>query len=213
MLLSVSVRLRVPPDLAHSMTKERPARKGSECTFPIAKHNYNAESFKIVIKLFVLTTLNVFKTSSQKSGETSLLINESSTSDPSSVLPVWADHFSNLGTSHLSTNPSLQEISNTIPEVEIAALVEEESILDVSFLPEEVDAALNRLNRSSSAGPDSLPTEPHLCWPASQVLVRQSFRCYCEFRSKFPLSSKRASSFPFTRARGRTPSYLEATEA
>ena len=97
-----------------------------------------------------------FETSFQKSGGTSLLINGSSTSDPSSVLPVWADHFSNLGTSLLSTNPSLQEISNTIPEVEIATLVEEERILDVSFLPEEVDAALNHLTRSSSAGPDSL---------------------------------------------------------
>ena len=33
----------------------------SECiyTFPIAKHNYEAKSFKNVIKLFVLTTLNV----------------------------------------------------------------------------------------------------------------------------------------------------------
>ena len=40
-----------------------------------------------------------FKTSSQKSGGTSLLINGSPNSDPSCVLPLWADHFSNLSTS------------------------------------------------------------------------------------------------------------------
>ena len=104
-----------------------------------------------------------FKTSSKKSGGTSLLINGSPNSDPSCVLPLWADHFSNLSTSRLSNNPSLQEIWNTIPEVEIATLVDEESILDVSFVPEEVDAALNRLKRSSSAGPDSLSPQ-HLIY-------------------------------------------------
>ena len=102
-----------------------------------------------------------FKTSFQKSSGTSLLINGSSTSDPPSVL--YTNHFSNLGISHLSTNPSLLEISNTIPEVEIATLVEEERILNVSFLPEEVDAALNHLTRSSSAGPDSLSPQ-HLIY-------------------------------------------------
>ena len=49
-LLSVSGRLQVPPDLAHS------ARKMS-VYLSIAKHNYNAKSYKNVIKLFVLTIL------------------------------------------------------------------------------------------------------------------------------------------------------------
>ena len=57
--------------------------------------------------------------SSQKSGGTSLLINGSPNSDSSCVIPLWADHFSNLSTSRLSNNPSLQKIWNTIPEVEI----------------------------------------------------------------------------------------------
>ena len=42
-----------------------------------------------------------FTMSSQKSGGTSLLINGFLNSDPSSVLPLWADHFSNLSTSRL----------------------------------------------------------------------------------------------------------------
>ena len=60
-LLSVSGRLRVPPDLAHSMTKERNVRKMSECTFPNAKRNYNVKSFKNETKLFILTIRNVSK--------------------------------------------------------------------------------------------------------------------------------------------------------
>ena len=154
MLLSVSGRLWVPPDLAHFMMKERPARKMSECIY--LSHCQAQLQRKVILKrdqAFRSYHPKRFKTSFQKSGGTSLLINGSSTSDPSSVLPVWADHFSYLGISHLSANPSLQGISNTIPEVEIATLVEEERIPDVSFLP------------------------------ASQVLAWQSFRCYCEFRS------------------------------
>ena len=61
MLLSASGRPRVPPDLAHSMTKERNVRKMPECTFPNAKHNYNAKSFKNVTKLSILTIPNVSK--------------------------------------------------------------------------------------------------------------------------------------------------------
>ena len=57
----VGGRPQVPPDLAHSMTKERNVRKMSECTFPNAKHNYNAKSFKNVIKLSILTIPNVSK--------------------------------------------------------------------------------------------------------------------------------------------------------
>ena len=127
----------------------------SECTFPNAKHNYNAKLFKNLIKLFILTIRNVSKRPLRNPGEP-LLINGSLNSDPSSVLPLWVDHFSNLSTSRLFNNPSHQKIWNTIPEVEIAKLVDEESILDVSFVPKEVDAAINRLKRSSSAGPDFL---------------------------------------------------------
>ena len=108
-----------------------------------------------------------FNMPSRKSGESSLLINGSPNSDPSSVLRLWADHFSNLGTSQLPTNISLQKISDTIPDVELATLVEEENILDTSFLLEEVDAAINRLKWSSSAGSRlPLTTAPHLCWPS-----------------------------------------------
>ena len=60
-LLFVSGRPRVLPDLAHSMTKERNVRKMSECTFPNSKHNYNVKTFKNLTKLFILTILNVSK--------------------------------------------------------------------------------------------------------------------------------------------------------
>ena len=174
MLLSASGRPRVPPDLAHSMTKGKNVRKMSECTFPNAKHNYNAKSFKNVTKLCILTIPNV-SNHPPRNQEEPLLINRSPNSDPSRVLPLWADHFSNLSTSQLSNNPSLQKIWNTIPEVEIASLVDEESILDVSFMPEEVNAAINCLKRSSSAGPNSLSPQ-HLIY-AGPLLKSWLWKC------------------------------------
>ena len=78
------------------------------------------------------------KTSSQKSGGTSLLINRSPNSDPSSVLPygLTISQTSALLTSLYQSLPS-----GNLEHHEVATLVDEERIVDVSFLPEEVDAA------------------------------------------------------------------------
>ena len=117
---------------------------------------------------------------SRKSGGSSLLVNGSPNSDPSSVLPVWTDYFSNLGTSQLPTNTSLQKILDTIPDVELATLVEEENIPNASFLL-EVDAAINRLKRSSSAGPDSLSPQ-HLIYagPLFKSWLCRAFQRHCK---------------------------------
>ena len=147
-----------------------------------------------------------FETSFQKSGGTSLLINGSSTSDPSSVLPVWADHFSNLGTSHLSTNPSLQEISNTIPEVEIATLVEEERILDVSFLPKEVDAALNTSHVAALQVPTLSPhsTSFMLARFSSPGLAKFSMLLYMNLEA-IPSQFKMGIIVPIYKGKGKDP--------
>ena len=97
-----------------------------------------------------------YKMTSRKSGWSTLLVNGSPTSDRSTVLAAWVDHFSKLGTSQISANTTLQKISDSIPNVELATLAEQDNILDVPFLPEEVDASIIRLKRNSSAGPDSL---------------------------------------------------------
>ena len=89
-----------------------------------------------------------FQKKQQKKGGTSY---SSPTSDPSVVLPHWAHHFS-----HCSTSPSLQKFLRSIPEIELQSHQDDDLIFDV---PEEVGAAINRLKRGSSTGPDSL--SPH----------------------------------------------------
>ena len=205
MLPSISGRLRVPTDLAHSMTKERNARKMSvylsQCQAQLQR--------KVIQKrdqAFHSHHPKRFKTSSQKSGGTSLLINGSLNSDPSSVLPLWADHFSNLSTSRLSNNPFLQKIWNTIPEVEIATLVDEISILDVSFVPEEVDAAINHLKRSSSASPYETLSPQHLIFagPLLKSWLCKVFNTIVNFEA-IPSQFKVGIIVPIYKGKGKDP--------
>ena len=100
-----------------------------------------------------------FLTKTQKKGGASLLVNGSLSSDPSVVLPHWVDHFSGLSRSRCSSNPNLQKFSDSVHKMELETYSDDELILDSPFDPEEVCAAIKRLKRSSSAGPDLL--SPH----------------------------------------------------
>ena len=107
---------------------------------------------------------------------------------------------------HLDSNsPSLQKIWNTIPEVEIATLVDEESILDVSFMPVEVNAAINRLKRSSSAGPDSLSPQ-HLIYagPLLKSWLCNVFNTTVNFE-EIPSQFKVGIIVPIYKGKGKDP--------
>ena len=97
-----------------------------------------------------------FQTRSQKKEGASFLINGSPTSDLSAVLPHWANHFASLSKSKCSLDPNLQRFSNSIHKIEYETYSEEDTILDTSFAPEEVSAAIILLKKGSSAGPDLL---------------------------------------------------------
>ena len=84
-LLSVSGRLPVPQDQAHSMTKGRPARKMSECIY--LSHCQAQLRGKVILKrdqAFRFHHPKRFKTSFQKSGGTFLL-----TGPPPLTLPLF----------------------------------------------------------------------------------------------------------------------------
>ena len=107
------------------MKKERNVRKMSECTFLNAKHDYNAKFFKNVIKLFILTILNVSKRPLRNLEEPLSL----STGPQTPTLPAFYLYgltISLTSTSRLSKNPSLQKIWNTIPAL---------SLHSTSFMP------------------------------------------------------------------------------
>ena len=90
-----------------------------------------------------------FQTNTQKKGGASLLVNDSLTSEPSVVLPYWADHFSGLSkyvfhkslSKHLHT-PSTRSIVakrptfwGTIPQIcPLSSSLAEEALLSHHFL-------------------------------------------------------------------------------
>ena len=123
----------------------------SKCRAPIERKKIQKRD-----QSFCSKHLRRFQTITQKKGRASLLVNGSLTSDPSVVLPYWADHFSDLSKSRCFTNPSLKKFTHSIHKIELETCSDEEFILDLPFSPEEVIAAIKRLKRDSSPGPDLL---------------------------------------------------------
>ena len=124
-----------------------------------------------------------FQTKTQKKEGASLLINSSLTSDPSVVLPHWADHFSSLTKSQCLTNTNLQKFSDSIHKIELETYSDEEHILDTPFAPEEVSAAVRLLKRGSSAGPRPVLSPPSTACRSYDVRVAlQDFQCYSQPR-------------------------------
>ena len=90
---------------------------------------------------------------------------------------------------------------------------DEESILDVSFVPEEVDAAINRLKRSSSAGPDSLyPQHLIFAGPLIKSWLCKVFNTIVNFEA-IPSQFKVGIIVPIYKRKGKDPLLPEATEA
>ena len=146
-----------------------------------------------------------FKMTSRKSGGSTLLVNRSPTSDRSTVLAAWVDHFSKLGTSQISANTTLQKISHSIPNVELATLAKQDNILDVPFLPEEVNAAIIRLKRNSSAGPDSLSPQ-HLIYAGTlfKSWLCNVFNAIVNFEA-IPSHFKEGVLVPIYKGKGKDP--------
>ena len=124
-----------------------------------------------------------FKSHSQKTGGSSLIMNGWVVTDPQHVLHHWVDHFTTLGKSQCPTNSLLQETQSRIPEIEAQSYTDSELILDLPFLPEEVEAAIKHLKRNSSGGPDSI-TPHHLLhtWVNLQGLAVPHLQQDCRAR-------------------------------
>ena len=146
-----------------------------------------------------------FRNPVRKSGMSTLLVNGSPNTDCTTVLSVWSDHFSKLGTSQVSSNPSLQEISESLPNIELATLEEHDNILDTPFLPEVVVAAINHLKRSSSAGPDSLSPQ-HLIYagPLLKSWLCKVFNAITNLEV-IPSHFKEGTIVPIYKGKGKDP--------
>ena len=96
-----------------------------------------------------------FKMTFRKSGGSTLLVNGSPTSDRSTVLPAWVDHFSKLGTSQISANTTLQKISHSIPNVELATLTEQE--MTCPFCQKKLTPQSSASNETAQQAPTPSP--------------------------------------------------------
>ena len=86
-----------------------------------------------------------FKSHSSKTQGSNLIINGKLVTGPTSVLNKWVQHFTNLGQSLCSSNPSLSNIQSQIHQLEAQTYLENDYVLDSTIVVEEIEAALAHL--------------------------------------------------------------------
>ena len=96
------------------------------------------------------------------------------TTDSSTILATWEDHFRNISTSHDEQFPTMSCIKEQVDLLLAASLKNENTLLDVPFCSDEVEGVLKRLKSGKSAGHDMLQSE-HLKYggTALQIWIQQ----------------------------------------
>ena len=118
---------------------------------------------------------NRFKLPSTTSRQgTSLRVDQCVTTDSSTILATWEDHFRNISTSHDEQFPTMSCIKEQVDLLLTASLKNENTLLDVPFCSDEVEGVLKRLKSGKSAGHDMLQSE-HLKYggTALQIWIQQ----------------------------------------
>ena len=155
-----------------------------------------------------------FKSHSSKIQGSSLIVNGKLVTDPTSVLNKWVDHFTTLGQSLCSSNPSLSDIQSQIHQLEAQTYQENDFVLDSKIVVEEVEATLAHLKKSSSGGPDEIsPQHLSLCGPLFKNWICKVFNTILTLEA-IPASFKAGIIVPIYKGKGKesTPSSLVATE-
>ena len=139
-----------------------------------------------------------FKSNSQKTGGSSLKVNGSLITHPPEVLQHWIEHFSVLV-------PTLQDVQEKIPIIEAQTHVDSNITLDTPFALEEVEAAINRLKKDSSGGPDTL--SPHHLRHAGSHLKEWLCKIFNSITDleAIPASFKAGIVIPVYKGKGKDP--------
>jgi hypothetical protein len=89
---------------------------------------------------------NRFKLPSTTSRQgTSLRVDQCVTTDSSTILATWEDHFRNISTSHDEQFPTMSCIKEQVDLLLAASLENENTLLDVPFCSYEIKSLLKRL--------------------------------------------------------------------
>lgn len=86
-----------------------------------------------------------FMSHSSKTEGSSLIVDSELVTDPTLVLNKWVDHFTPLGQSLCSSNPSLSNVQSQIHQLEAQIYEENNFVLDTTIVVEEVEASLAQL--------------------------------------------------------------------
>ena len=152
-----------------------------------------------------------FRYHSPKSEGTTLLVDGSLVTDQASILATWVDHFSTLGKSLCSSNPSLRSSQSRTALLEAQSYTESDHILDSPFSEEEIQEAILHLKKDSAEVPTCyLPSICFTVAPCSGSGCANSSITPWSLKLS-PRPSSWARSLPSIRVREKTPSPRRAT--
>ena len=136
---------------------------------------------------------------------TRLSINGTITLNQSDVISAWATHFEELGASKVNGSSSLQLLQSMISSYKVSSSQNEDFIVDTPITVEEIEAAIAKLKRGKSCGPDGIFPE-HILFGGSayKLWLVKIFNEIIDFES-IPRSFLNSIIVPIYKGKGRDP--------
>ena len=168
----------------------------------------NAERARVqkIDQIFKLSSSNHFKTSKSTNHGSTLRVNGSITSEPSTVLNSWEDHFRGISACPVQDcSPLLLEAEQQMVHLLHRSRENLDFVLDTPFSSEEIDRVLHNLKPGKSAGYDLVQPE-HLKYggAALSLWIRQVVNAIIEFEC-VPESLELGIVIPLYKGGGKDP--------
>ena len=123
----------------------------------------------------------------------------------SDVISAWATHFEELGASKVNGSSSLQLLQSIISSYKVSSSQNEDFIVDTPITVEEIEAAIAKLKRGKSCGPDGIFPE-HILFGGSayRLWLVKILNETIDFES-IPRSFLNSIIVPIYKGKGRDP--------
>ena len=89
----------------------------------------------------------------------SLRVNQEVATDPKTILTAWEDHFRAISSASTELSSVMCSSEQEINKMMLDSFNNEDCLLDVPFVPEEVDSVLKKLKLGKAAGHDGVQAE------------------------------------------------------
>ena len=185
--------------------KKRLSRLTKQCANK-CRANIDRKSWEKRERMFMTRDPRCFKTPpNQPSLGDKITHDGKVTSDPTTVLTCWTNHFKDLFRSQLGTNSSIDEAENEMPRLDALSRLNVDDIIDDEFTVEEVETCLKRLKCNKACGIDGLQPE-HLKY-GGQLLTLWLKQIFCAFSQfeQVPPSLLTGVICPIYKGRGKDP--------